>query len=71
VFLTQYYCGNHIKEDEMGRASASGQGQMAHCCEHSNELPSSTKCREFLDYLTRYILSSQEGLYSVELVTVY
>jgi len=44
VFLTQYYYG-----DQMGTASASGQGQVAHCSEHSYELSSFTKCREFLD----------------------
>jgi hypothetical protein len=36
-------------------------------CEHSNEASGSIKGGEFLDYLS-ILLSSQEGLYSVDLV---
>jgi hypothetical protein len=70
VFLAKYY-GNQIRGDEMARASAYGRGQVAYCCEHSNKLLSSTKYREFLVYLRRYILSPQKGLYSVALVTAH
>jgi hypothetical protein len=32
----------------------SGQGPIAGCCEHGNELPGSIKGGEFLDLLTNY-----------------
>jgi hypothetical protein len=37
-------------------------------CEHGNEHLGSIKCGEFLDSLS-VLLSSQEGLYSMELVS--
>jgi hypothetical protein len=39
-------CGLH--------ASGSGQGPVAGCCEHGNELYSTIKCGECIDLLTDY-----------------
>ena len=43
---------------------------MACACECGNELSGSIKCGEFLDSLQNQ-LASQEGLYSLELVSKY
>jgi hypothetical protein len=42
---------------------------VAGSCEHGNEPLSSIKCLEFLDYLS-VLLASQEGLCSMELVSL-
>jgi hypothetical protein len=47
------------------QAFGSGEGQVAGSCEYGNELSSSMKCGEFLDWLQNQ-LSSQEGLCSME-----
>jgi len=43
---------------------------MSGTCEHGDELSGSIKCGEFLDSLQNQ-LASQEGLCSMELVSVY
>jgi hypothetical protein len=49
-----------------GKASGSGKGLAASCCEHGNEPSGSTRGGEFHDYLND--LASQEELCSMELV---
>jgi hypothetical protein len=48
-------------------ASGSGYGPVMGCCEHRNKPSSYIKGGEFFDYLSD--LDSQEGLFSMELVS--
>jgi hypothetical protein len=45
--------GNRVGRCELD-SSGSGQGPVAGCCEHGNELPGSIKCEEYLDWLNDY-----------------
>jgi len=49
-------------------SSGSREGPMAGSCEHGNEPSSSVKSRQSLYYLSG-LLASQEGLYSMKLVS--